>query len=353
MVAYDDELHVSRVTFPDQAVQSCPDGSNAMLSIRLARSKVGMRGYMPGTNAHAINHLILAAMRDKEIVCVACDDGDVEAFYTKDIERHMIRAEAASHEGSLGGLKVYDLSHLICSLPMERDHQKVAILQPFFHFNVGASAWGLTVQAEHALLAVSTNAHKIFVFAFATATSELETAEEYQHDLWSWRNGTDLCGPRNVNRYAELHYHDSNIPCITFEECSLPGLRNEYPRLVSTDIGGTVVIWNVESCKAALVLKSHHDISDHDPLRAGWGLLSLDSRSFTRAVSLTAALGVSEVASADQVHLVDISHSRQLISNNKRWNMPEERRARAAAIATPASVSAPTSDNDENEQTVS
>lgn len=348
IVAFHDEIHVSRISFPDQVVQGSPEGANPTLKIRLARSRAGLRGYMPGTNAHAVNHVILGRIRDKEVVCVACDDGDVEAFYTNDIERAMFQAEAETNEGSSKGLEIDDASELSYHLPMDRDELESDCIRPFFHFNLGASAWGLAIQAEYAFLAVSTNAHKIFLFSFATAPPETGDEESHANDLWKLSSGNDLCGDRTFNRYAELNYHDANIPSITFEESSLPTLRNECPRLISADIGGTVVIWTLEYCRPVLVLKSHHEISDHDPLRAGWALLSLDPRAFGRADSLTAALGVCEVAAADQVYLVDISHSRQLISQNKRWSLADERRARTTTTTTATTISAATSDNEDD-----
>lgn len=334
------------MSFPDQVVQGSPEGANPMLKIRLARSRVGLRGHMPGTNAHAVNHVILGRIRNKEVVCIACDDGDVEAFYTDDIEREMIQAE--TNEASSKGSMIDDLSELASHVPMEGDQLESDYIRPFFHFNLGASAWGLALQAEYAFLAVSTNAHKIFLFSFATARPNTYDEESHVDDLWRLSSGNDLCENRTSNRYAELSYHDANIPSITFEESSLPSRRNECTRLISTDIGGTVVVWTLEYCRPVLVLKSHHEISDHDPLRAGWGLLSLDPRAFSRAESLSTALGVCEVAAADQVYLIDISHSRQLIPQNKRWNMAEERRARTTTTTTPASISAAASDNEDD-----
>lgn len=63
--------------------------------IQLPRSEEGVRvgGYIDPLHPHSINHMKVGNLGDLEIILMACDDGDIIAFYT-----HQIRNELAKFD---------------------------------------------------------------------------------------------------------------------------------------------------------------------------------------------------------------------------------------------------------------
>lgn len=112
--------------------------------------------------------------------------------------------------------------------------------------------------------------------------------------------------------YKNLEGHQTNIPCITFD----------HSHLVSTDIAGYTIVWDLDSGTPVAEVHPHHNNPhDYDAARSGWGLACLDRRTFRSARTIVSALGACEVATADDVFLVDISHSKELVQGNRRWNI--------------------------------
>ncbi len=72
---------------------------------------------------------------------MACDDGDVIAYYT-----HLLWMESGLSQGN--------------KLPPN------GTTKPFFHENVGISAWGLAIHDRSRLIAVGSNNREVTVFAF-------------------------------------------------------------------------------------------------------------------------------------------------------------------------------------------
>lgn len=93
---------------------------------------------MDVTDSHQVNHLIIGLLGDLEILLMAYDDGDVISYYTKQIE------------DTVGDSQT----------PVQKHY-----LSPFFHENVGRSAWGLAIHQKSRLIAVGSNAHAATVFA--------------------------------------------------------------------------------------------------------------------------------------------------------------------------------------------
>lgn len=306
-VAVEDELHIYRVHFSGQRLAQIP------LKMQLWPSRPGLPGYMPRTKPHAINHLCIAELGNAEVLCCAYDDGDVEAFYVHRFEEAMRK-------------------HTERAVPLEH---LAAYMQSFFHVNVGASAWGLAVHKEQRLIAVSANSHLIYVFAFALVGESLPGGhqEEDLQDAWVLAQGLWL-KRRQKDRFLVLQGHEANIPCITFD-AKLASDESYFPRLISADITGRVVVWDVETGVKLSVLDPHHAHHDFDTMRAGWALLCLDPRSFNSADSLVAALGVCEVAEQGNISLIDISHSKQLIADNERWTIGE---VETTAVETPRTL---------------
>lgn len=132
----------------------------------------------------------------------------------------------------------------------------------FFSANVLQSAWGIATHKAARILAVSSNTHKITVFALALRSVKSDKSDSStgsDDDLAPGRPGTSdptqnpaLPGKvhpavvkASVDRFhniaIELHGH-RNIPSIAF--CNTEeDLEGRY--LVSTDINGLVIVWDV------------------------------------------------------------------------------------------------------------
>lgn len=366
-MAFHDVLHISRTGFGDTYPENAAAGDWSM-HFNLEPSSPGLRGHMPRTKPHAVNNLIVADLGNLEIVLIAHDDGDVVAFYTHDVERAMQQFEISRRD------KQKDLKDMSDIYVSQYNDCIETSVRPFFQFNLGQSVWGLAVHSSERLIAISTNGPHIWVFAFALSTQQIDidVTKSMESDLAenmlsgiSVRTSSqssddessldppqrdllwDLVEPdgrwlidRSRNTYSEmglrlslderrgLGRHGANIPCIAFDAEGL----GQNARLVSTDISGCTMVWDVKQRQYITKLSAHHERQDsHDPLRAGWGLVSLDPRSFRATESIITALGVCEIASRSDVHLIDISHSKALIPHNKRWTIFEERRTNSDA----------------------
>lgn len=129
------------------------------------QSKLGAEcgGALDQRFPHQINHIIVGNLGDLEILLFAYDDGDVTAYYTHSIVR-CIRAQCDQVRTSTG-----------CPV-RQASHPK-----PFFHENVGKSAWGLAIHQRSRLIAVGSNLHEATVFAFALAHTNV-AAKFPEHD---------------------------------------------------------------------------------------------------------------------------------------------------------------------------
>ncbi|KAI0196895.1 hypothetical protein F4808DRAFT_303858 [Astrocystis sublimbata] len=149
-VAYGEVIHIFRVrSCVDHTLPARPD-----LTLRPVQSEAGcaVGGYLDEENGHYINHMIIGDLGDMEILLFACDDGDVLAYYTSHIEN---------------ALTLSSNSHV----PGSND------LVPFFHENVGISAWGLAVHQKSRLIGVANNSHQVHVFAMALTDPRLTDGE--------------------------------------------------------------------------------------------------------------------------------------------------------------------------------
>lgn len=142
-VAYKNQIHVSRTrSCVTNALPAFPD---LLLKPRASSMSYRVGGGIDPDFPHQVNHLIVGDLGAEEIVLLAFDDGDVIAYYTKSIEDALVQRER--EEGS----------------------RTMKPVEPFFHENVGKSAWGLAIHKKSRLIAVGTNNHNVAVFIFALA----------------------------------------------------------------------------------------------------------------------------------------------------------------------------------------
>jgi len=110
-----------------------------------------LRGHIDPAFRHQINHLVVGDLGHFEILLLSYDDGDLVAYYTQKIAKHVERRSTIWNNSPPPAGK----------LP-----------KPFFHESVAMSAWGLAIHKQSRLIAVSTNLHEVTVFAFALASED-------------------------------------------------------------------------------------------------------------------------------------------------------------------------------------
>lgn len=245
------EVQVFEPGFPDQVIPGAPS-----LRLHLPESRPGLVGYIDPTSPRNANFIVVRDLGEEEILLLACDNGDVLGFRTRTIEKAIQERGPAD------------------------DPSKKYIIAPFFHENVGASAWGLDVHSEERIIAVSSNTHKIILFAFAL---ERENGEESRGRKFSfeqqeaetlefnksascpesarlsthWKLPTgknDYSQRNNINFAWSLDSHDDNIPAIAFWNSESTGGNEIY--LASVDIGGKTVLWDVWTKTECLLIQS-------------------------------------------------------------------------------------------------
>jgi hypothetical protein len=166
-----------------------------------------------------------------EIILVACDDGDVLAYYTHTIQA-AIRSTGAQ-----------------------------PTIRPCLHENVGISAWGLAVHEQSRLIAVSSNNREVIVFGYGCANTSTCTAiyEPFDEDLLdvfsdhiqlTERKATlfpVITQPNSTIRWdsfrkvLKLGPEGHNIPSIDFSNDS----NGEAHSVLATDIMGNLWILDI------------------------------------------------------------------------------------------------------------
>lgn len=158
--AYQDRIYVYE---PQRAPPILPTVSLILHPPRTKCAKA-IGGTLDRHNGHMMNHITVGDLGSLEILLLAYDDGDVVGYFT-----HLIGHAIATRKGSVsqatGGTRS---SHI----------------KPFFHDNVGLSAWGLAIHKQSRLFAVSSNKHEVTVFAFATSDDEREMSSSEVSDSW-------------------------------------------------------------------------------------------------------------------------------------------------------------------------
>lgn len=136
-------LCVYRLAHPNHIITGNPGAV-----IKLPVSGLGLEAPICNLRPHDVNHIIASSFGAEEILLIACDDGDVLGYQTRSIERLLEEKDASD-----------------CNYTSDQDH-----VGPFFHVNVGHSAWGLAAHKESRQIAISANSHRITVYSFGLTT---------------------------------------------------------------------------------------------------------------------------------------------------------------------------------------
>ena len=192
-------------------------------------------------------------MGEEEIIVVACDDGDVISYTVRSISLAINESAKIIFSSDLYDDQRFkrhrDSGCANLILPLA-DPQDFRALVPWFHENVGASAWGLAMHKRAMLLAVSSNTKEINVFAPSLSRNrERAPRSEYpppkrmeRYMVCETRTHIAL-KDRSLGKRVVLRGHAANIPNIAFCDNSLD-LEGTY--LASTDIDGYTIVWNIK-----------------------------------------------------------------------------------------------------------
>lgn len=157
-VAYRGYIHVYRPNrTPDSILNKSP-----LVILEPNCTKTPVAQFVPGhvnrRCPHEVNHVKVGDLGDLEILLISRDNGEVVAWYTKDIARFANRRLQNPDIGA----------------------SKASVVGPrhFFAENVGSSAWGLAIHSASRLIAVSANTWEVTVFAFALENAEDDDEEE-------------------------------------------------------------------------------------------------------------------------------------------------------------------------------
>ena len=231
---------------------------NPALIIQYPGNASNRKGYLNPSRPHDANHIIIGDIGDEEVLVVACDDGDiisytVQSIYSAiDIGAKIVYGPDAYQHGRLKrwGHENSTLPNLTYPNTDPNWTKECRLLAPWFHENVGESAWGLATHKNAMLLAVSSNTMEITIFApplCPEGSGSLHwtcypppTYEAYTS--WGREPLPITLQDRELGRTITLRGHTTNIPNVAFCDNNLD-LEGRY--LVSTDINSCVIVWDI------------------------------------------------------------------------------------------------------------
>ncbi|KAI9831993.1 MAG: hypothetical protein M1826_002722 [Phylliscum demangeonii] len=266
-VASLDKIHVFEPQYSYQLLDDTPD-----LTLAPPPSRHGLPGHIDPSTPHAFNHLLMGELGTEEVLACACDDGDVLLYHTRAIANRI-------------------KSQKQLSLPKGGT---VEYLTPFFHENVGRSAWGLAMHKASRVFAVSSNPGCIDVFVFDLSTPD---------PLANPGGSPAPDGIRKHGNRIRLCGHRANIPSISFSN-SVYDPHCQW--LASTDISGALYVWNIWTRE--LVIRRQAQLIGC----RGWGVLCVDPQTFKSTAGPAETFGTKYLG---QGPTVDISATRYEVPN--------------------------------------
>lgn len=273
-VACNDFISVHEPGFPDQWIPAEPRLVFYPPPLRLYQPVPFIYGIDPN-DPHSITRILVDYLGNDEILLVACDDGDVIGF------------------------RIEEIWYALQSRCNDTDPKAIKEnIKPFFHRNIGASAWGIAVHRKARMIAFSANSFKITVIAFALAYLNEETSSSDESE-WSkippepeFDGGiADSPSQRIHDRVFTVAAY-TNIPSIAFDNT---GKDPKGRWLLSSSIDGKTILFDLHHKQLCMVLQmgwcasvTHpgraplsekwlcNCKSKHNVLHAAWGAMFLD-----------------------------------------------------------------------------
>ncbi|KAJ5032591.1 uncharacterized protein L3040_009190 [Drepanopeziza brunnea f. sp. 'multigermtubi'] len=289
-VAYGDEIHV---TIPRDLRQTLPTTPDVILDLPRSEKAFDVPGILDRIHPHDVNNMKVGLLGDLEILLMGCDDGDVIAYYTHQIEREARTAAESTSK----------LAHF-------------SEVKPFFHENVGISAWGLAIHQTSRLIAAGTNFREVVVFKPGISARYAGDGQRYFND----HDESLFMVPISSNNYLQvssvvftpgydgkahplerlnckvtlaLGIRGHNVPSIDF----LDDEKGEAYAVLAVDITGRM--WSLDlSNSGALESPPIHESredredSDDDEMDVrGWGVIAIPVDAFKLVGTPQEALG--------------------------------------------------------------
>jgi hypothetical protein len=113
-----DKIHI---TVPRDLRQTLPGVPDLVLDLPRTPAGVDIGGYIDESIPHCVNHIKVGDFGSLEVILIACDDGDVLAYYT-----HLFPEEIHRQDPQV--------------------QAPISSTVPFFLENVGSSTWGLALR---------------------------------------------------------------------------------------------------------------------------------------------------------------------------------------------------------------
>ncbi|KAL7954642.1 hypothetical protein V8C34DRAFT_293911 [Trichoderma compactum] len=263
-------------SIPKQTIPRHPD---LQIYPKPSKEALSIGGYIDPTTPHVINHVITGYLGREEIIVACYDDGDVVAYYVKEIADAIVRAKRSAGK-----------------IHVNRQPRR------FFHENVGYTAWGLAIHRKSRLIAVSTNRYEVTVFAFALTTYQKKSKRKREFCDCCQSSGNPKSSiPRRARNWrivVALGSQADNIPNICFTDSE----DGQAEKICAIDINGVVWIadiWRISQPVVQIPPSKHLVLQSEEfwpaPSR-GWGVLALPEESFVPVSTLEEMLGLPEEA---------------------------------------------------------
>ncbi|EFY90884.1 hypothetical protein MAC_03000 [Metarhizium acridum CQMa 102] len=263
--------------------QTIPQHPDVQLVTSPSQAALKIRGYLDPTSPHSINHMIVGSLGQEEVVLTCHDDGDVIAFYTKDVVEYILAKSAIPSSATPKQRRASVSSLNAGNAP-----------KPFFQENVGISAWGLALHQKSRLIAVSSNRYEVTVFAPALATNGSRSSRNC--DCEACCDGVESHVRRRARNWrivVSLGPLADNIPNISFVDD-----KYGYAEKISAiDIKGAMWLADIwKAFQAAIrVMPSTSPLLKSEEFwpatSRGWGILALPNTSFLAVRSEEELLG--------------------------------------------------------------
>ncbi|KAG8353071.1 hypothetical protein FVEN_g9029 [Fusarium venenatum] len=282
--AYQGRIFVYRPrAAPSQALPSQPDLQLKPKASSVAR-EVG--GALDESRPHTVNNMTIGFLGDEEIVLACYDDGDVVAFYTKDLAKRIFTGHGTT-----------DMLRKNQTAPKE-----------FFHENVGISAWGLAVHRKSRLIAVSSNRHEVVVFALALT-------QKPPNRRTSVSRTTQLAIQRRTRNWRiviRLPSVADNIPNV----CFIDDRQGNAQRVGAVDVKGNAWladIWkgNVGPVEVRPISETLIRSEEFYPAPSrGWGIFALNEGDFLKVKTTEELFGLP----SDQLEIIPAGNGQPLVN---------------------------------------
>jgi hypothetical protein len=223
---------------------------------------------------------------EEEVVLACYDDGDVVAYYTKDLAKRIFT----------------------CRGTTETSHKNQTTPKEFFHENVGISAWGLAVHRRSRLIAVSSNRHEVVVFALALT----QNPPSRRTSVSRTTQPAIQTRTRNWRIVIRLPPAADNIPNV----CFIDDRKGNAQRVGAVDVKGNAWladIWkgNVGPIEVRPISETLMRSEEFFPAPSrGWGIFSLDEGDFLKVKTTEELFGLP----TEQLEIVPAGNGQPLVN---------------------------------------